>query len=52
MVDTFWIEQLKKAIEKNKIRVRFCEQHGIGDTTISEKFRLKKAERQLELTKK
>ncbi len=51
MVSNFWQLELKKAIAKNKIRIQFCERHGIGDTTMKEKFRLKKAERQLELSK-
>ncbi len=47
----FWEELLVLSIKKQKIRVKFCEQHGIGDTAIKEKFNLKKMERLLELRK-
>lgn len=45
----FWDNELQKSIKKTKIRVQFCEKHGIGDTTIHEKSNLKKAERKLQL---
>lgn len=40
---------LDKSIAKTKIRIQFCERNGIGDSTIREKARLKKQERQREL---
>ncbi len=46
-----WEVELKKGIAKTKIRIKFCEKHGIGDTTINEKGILKKQERLLELMK-
>ncbi len=45
--ETFWETKLKNSIRKKKIRVQFCEQHGIGDSTIREKFALKIAEKKL-----
>ncbi len=48
MVDeTFWETKLKNSIRKKKIRIQFCEKHGIGDSVIREKFALKVAEKVL-----
>ncbi len=48
----FWVEMRKLAIKKQKIRIDFCEKHGIGDSTIKEKAILKRMERLQELKDK
>ncbi len=47
----FWTDALDEAIKTTKRRIIFCEKHGIGSSTIEEKFRLKTQERKKELKK-
>jgi len=47
----FWDEMLDLAIKKTKIRIKYCEDQGIGDSAIKEKAILKKQERKKELKK-
>ncbi len=44
----FWDEVLIESIKTTKRRIIFCEKHGIGDSCIKEKARLKHQERMLE----
>ncbi len=46
-----WDNEIKAAIRLTKIRIKFCEKHGIGASAIQEKSILKKQERKLELKK-
>ncbi len=48
----FWKELIDFEIKRTKRRIALCEKHGIGDTAIKEKARLKKQERQRELINK
>ncbi len=45
----FWDNVLDFEIARTKRRIKACEKHGIGDTAVYEKMRLKKQERQKEL---
>ncbi len=47
----YWDEQLDKAIALTKMRIKYCEKHGVGQNAIEEKARLKKQERKKELRK-
>ncbi len=41
----FWDEMLKFEIARTKKNIGLCEKHGVGDTAMREKARLKKQER-------
>ncbi len=45
----WWDIQIDKGIALTKMRIKHMEKHGMGDSVISEKARLKKQERSRDL---